>query len=140
MIHWWYQQTSQWGKMADFTKTISVSFNLLGGGEATKWGAATWGTDVWGEGSQGLEQIVEKGIASPIALTSSMEFYFFIGITNSLSLASDATVLELKSGNYNYVFPGGGKDVNNAIDTTFTTSTPSDPGYSTVSFTTTTWS
>lgn len=126
--------------MADFTKTISVSFNLLGGGEATKWGAATWGTDVWGEGSQGLEQIVEKGISSPIALSSSLEFYFIIGINNSLSLDSDATVLELKSGNYNYVFPGGGKDINTAVDSTFTTSTYGSISFSADSFTTTLWS
>jgi len=126
--------------MADYTKNISISFNLLGGGEATKYGEATWGTDVWGEGSQGLEQIVTKGIANSTTWGSSVGFFFVITLSDSFSLSSDATVVELKSGDYNYVFPGGGTDINNAIDTDYTTESLDEASFTTASFTTTTWS
>lgn len=43
--------------MADFTKTITNSLRMFGGGPSTKWGQAlypytmTWGSTKWGEGS-----------------------------------------------------------------------------------------
>jgi len=126
--------------MADFTKTISASFNLLGGGEPSLWGEMVWGVDDWGEGSKTVALDVSKGITGSVTLADSLNFFFIIGITNSVNLSSDATVLQLKSGDYNYVFPGGGTDANNAIDTEFSTPTLSDASFTAASFATTTWS
>lgn len=133
--------------MADFTKTISVSINLFGGGPSTKWGngngygyTMVWGTTKWGEGSFSLvfnvEKLIEDSVSPDTIIINEAQKL----LQNDLSISDDLTCETLSQGDWNYVFPPNVTNNENRVFTSFTCSSAQTTSYTCLSAGNTSWS
>ena len=91
--------------MADFSISISNSFNLLGESPTSNWGFFTWGTDKWGEGSKDLSVAVVKLISNSLVPDSSQFFDVTRLSSNSLEPSFETGGESLMDGSgYYYIF------------------------------------
>ena len=133
--------------MADFTKTISVSINLFGGGPSTKWGDANgygytmvWGASKWGEGSFSLVFNVEKLITNSISQDTIIINQAEKLISNDLTLSEDLSSEKLSQGVWDYVFPPNVTNNEDRIFTSFTCGSAQTTSYTCQAAGSTTWS
>ena len=133
--------------MADWTKNVSNTVDVFGGGPSTKWGQGTlpytmvWGTAKWGEGGSTNLIVFEptKLIENSQAVTAST-FSFQVDklIENSQAVICDMYSEEKLLGIWNYVFSSDTTNAENADYPTWTSITTS-PSFTCLSVGATTW-
>lgn len=114
--------------MADLTKTISNTLNVLTPTPASVWNSMEWGTDNWGE-SRDFSLEIGKWLAETVTFTDTQ----FLGITHliseSFSVSSSINFIGLTDGSgYTYVEKGA-SDPDDRLFPEYTEQTGSTPSY-----------
>jgi len=153
--------------MADFSKTISNSVRIFGGGPSTRWGSNTdapytmvWGAAFWGENNS-TPFIFTKIISSSITPLSAdvLSVYYYKTITDSIDQSSTVQPYRYlrqsvtsnfstsgilghvyKNSNiWRYVFEDNTDDVLRRTFTTWTSASVTNDSFSSLTAPTTIW-
>jgi hypothetical protein len=127
--------------MADFSITVSNTINMLGE-PASLWGDMVWGVDKWGAGSEDLQVAVNKLIDNSQSFSQDIlnkQISHRID-DQDIPLTSDATVIGVRSGIWDYVYtlPTTNNDL--AAHTSYTSSTVGTTSWTCAAAGSTTWS
>lgn len=131
--------------MADYTKTITNSVNLFGGGPSTKWGEANspytmvWGTALWGQGFSlvfSFDKLLDNSVITSDLYAKETQLL----ISNDLSINADLSNEGLSSGDWNVVFVPSTTEAENRVFTTWSAGSNSSTTYTCLPAGSTSWS
>jgi hypothetical protein len=127
--------------MADFTKTITNTFQVFAPGLTNDWGSMEWGTDDWGGGDDQLASVHKFLASQDISLSESWNKDASSILSETFTLSGDLTNITLvDSEGYFHVFIGNTTDADDRISTDFTRVSDSDTTWTESSDPTTSWS
>jgi len=142
--------------MTAFTQTIVNSMNMFGGGLTSQWGVMVWGEDNWGENFPlifSVQKVVSESLSQTVGfvkfpqhIVSNNQTYSHAvnkgvaqSITNGMSFDTDAVSMVRGSGDFDYVFPGGGTDGNNQALPVYTKAADSSDSFTTFTTASAVW-
>lgn len=129
--------------MADYTQTITNSFQVFAPGPTSEWGSMEWGTDDWGGGDDQKAE-VHKFLADSLTLTdvwSNVATWNVIVLNELAGITSDVPdITQVDADGYYHVFRSDTTDAADRATTTYTEEATSGTSWTAASDSSTIWS
>jgi hypothetical protein len=108
--------------MADYSKTVTNTIEVFGGGQSTKWNEFTWDDYVWGEGTLGIPFTYLKNIYETQVMTDNYDLYaqFNINKSNTISMTIEPSNEMISQGVWELEFTAPSTNAENRSLTTWT--------------------
>lgn len=108
--------------MADYSKTVTNTLEVFGGGQTSKWNEFNWNEAVWGEGTLGIAVSYLKYIYETQSLSDLYNLYaqFNMPISNTQTLSFETSNETISQGEWDLEFTAPSSNAENRSLTVWT--------------------